>query len=306
MNKRLVVFICLSLLLQACHETFLCRGLESDSEAIACLSKLPQRDVLEDKEFANYLKHHGIYLSVTTTPKRVPLLPLMFETLNLSLVKKVFLVLPKEFKNKKGAIYPAVPEKLLKLSKLEVLTPNEDYGPITKLIPVLERLKAEDPDGILITIDDDVGYAPGMPAELALASFKSHAAAAGGGQSAEFFGLDRGTHWIFPKRDSMDILEGVAAVAYKPSFFSHKDIEQMKTLVRNDDNCKFSDDFIVSHILEKNNIKKIVVKNKYIPEYVPFTYGFLEGALHLGANGEYLNPVKYQACGLRIKHEKMF
>ncbi|MEI6806506.1 MAG: hypothetical protein WCK49_08395, partial [Myxococcaceae bacterium] len=278
-----------------------CRNLANDPEAIACLSKLPKRDVFADKEFSDYLTKHGVYVSVTTTPVRLSRLPQVFETLDLSLVKKVFLVLPKEFANKKGETYPAVPEALLKLPKIEVLTPDEDFGTATKILPALEKLKIEDPESIVITIDDDVGYAPGMVAELAFASFKSHAAVAAGGQPAEFFGLDRSIHWIFPKRDSVDILEGVSGVAYQTKFFLDDDIEKMKIWVRRSKDCRFSDDFMLSHILEQNGISKIVIRNEYIPEYVPFTYGFKEDARHLGAKGEYLNPIKYQACGLEIQ-----
>ncbi|MEI6789989.1 MAG: hypothetical protein WCK42_02280 [Myxococcaceae bacterium] len=303
MIKHVTIMSTLALLLQACSggdNQKTCRGLSSDAEAIACLLKLPRRNVLEDKEFADYLTKHGVYVSVTTTPVRLSRLPQVFETLDLSLVKKVFLVLPKEFANKKGATYPAVPEALLKLPKIEVLTPNEDYGTATKILPALEKLKIEDPESILITIDDDVGYAPGMLGELALRSFKENIAVAGGGQSAEFFGLDRDINWMFPERDSVDILEGVSGVAYQTKFFSEDDIEKMKTWVRRSNDCRFSDDFMLSHVLEQHAIRKIIIKNEYMPEYVPFTYGFQDDARHLGANGEYLNPIKYRACGLEI------
>lgn len=257
-----------------------------DEKSISCLQELPRRNQLAKPVYSEFVENHGVYLSVTTTPARLYRLPKVFKTLDLTMVKRVYLALPKD------RSYGVIPQELLDIPKLEILEPEHDMGCITKLLPALERLGSFDPQAVLITIDDDVGYSPNLPSELAYASLKHQAVAAGHGLPAEFFGLKRFKNWPFSKRAGVDFLEGVSAVAYQPRFFSPLAIESMKRWIAENEDCRASDDFMINYILEKNKIKKVTVRNPFIPEHVPFSYGFGDDALHKKKD----NSLKYQAC----------
>ena len=126
LNRSILLILCIFIILSSCHKEY-CETTKDDEAIISCLLSLPRRDLLSNPENKSFLEHHGIYLSVTTTPKRLYRLPQIFKTLDLTHVKKVFLVLPKD------RAYPELPKELLQIPKLAILAPEHDLGPGTKL-----------------------------------------------------------------------------------------------------------------------------------------------------------------------------
>lgn len=97
-----------------------------------------------------------IVVTLTTIPARVDKIgPTVRSLVDQSRKPdRVVLNVP-ELSGKTGKPYPEVPKELTDLG-LEVLPCARDYGPITKLIPIL--FHEQDPDTVLVVVDDDMIY----------------------------------------------------------------------------------------------------------------------------------------------------
>lgn len=125
---------------------------------------------------------------------------------------------------------------------------TDDYGSITKILPTIERIN--DPDAIIITVDDDLNYMDGF-IEYHLKKRISYPNSAIG--FAGIGSLDNTCHFCttVPKDVRVKILEGYKTVSYKRSFF---DNDFNDFVIGN-----WNDDMIISAYLGKRNIEKIVV-----------------------------------------------
>jgi hypothetical protein len=101
-------------------------------------------------------------VTFTVVPWRLQNVPLILDALKhqITVPTKVYINVPRYLKRKK-MLYPPLPENIVQLAKsmpfeVEFLK-CDDYGPITKLYPVLS--KEQDPDTILFITDDDVVFA---------------------------------------------------------------------------------------------------------------------------------------------------
>lgn len=98
-----------------------------------------------------------VVVSLSTIPTRIPYLHRIIKQLQNQTypIDKIYLNLP-YYSNREKCKYPPLP-KDLDLKNVQVVR-CKDYGPITKLYPILKY--ENHPDTIIITVDDDISYIP--------------------------------------------------------------------------------------------------------------------------------------------------
>ena len=123
-----------------------------------------------------------------------------------------------------------------------------DYGSITKILPTILRIN--DPETIIITVDDDLIYIDGF-IEYHLEKRKAYPDAALG--FAGLSALDGSCHFCTTlERDTrVKILEGYKTVSYKRKFFDNDIVEFSKN--------SWSDDIVLSAYLGMKSVPKIVI-----------------------------------------------
>jgi len=143
---------------------------------------------------------------------------------------------------------------------------TEDYGPVTKILPTLER--GGDPEDIIITVDDDLLYMDGIiPAHLE--GRKKYPNCAVG-----FAGLggveERGLHHItsYNRDIRVKVLEGYKTISYTRKWF---DVEEFK----NNFALKvWQDDHSISAYMGYKNIEKWCLTHSSITDFNPRVESF--------------------------------
>jgi len=276
------------LLIQACNDFPSHRSDFPIEQQIQILKKLPKE---APDGIAEKLQEYDIFYSLTTSPKRLSKIHYVLETLDFSIAKKVFIVLPKKYRNKDP--YSVIDiEKIRNFSdKIEIVTRDFDYGPAMKLIPAVEEARkdpGDDSKKIVLTFDDDTGYPAGLPMQLIKHSIEHHAVVGGSGNEFQDFGVE-----IFPlQKESQlprcgkaplsecDILAGFHGVAYPVELVSIPAVQRIKNIAYNNKICRLGDDFLISYVLAELSVKRLLVNNRYTQGLLQFKYGFEEDALH--------------------------
>jgi len=140
-----------------------------------------------------------------------------------------------------------------------------DYGPITKIIPTLERI--QDPDTIIIVVDDDLYYMDGLIDAHINARKKYPNYAIG---YAGIGSLDGSCHFCttLSKDTRVKVLEGYKSVSYLRSFF---DLDEFKI---NFMNKSWNDDYVLSAYMGYKNIPKIVMSYENDTDFSPRVESF--------------------------------
>lgn len=263
-----------------------------------------------------------IYLTLTTSPSRLKLLHYTLRSMNLDLVDVIFVVLPRRFKDKQEYVIPS--ELLLEFPKIKLLSEERDFGPVSKLVSSVQFVyetdgRDEADKAIFISIDDDNMYSDRLIDTLAYHSFVNEhsviTAASFGFFSFASFGMHTPT--IIPySGDHLTVVsdvEGFAGVAYRGR---HVDYELMKFLADKHTNpnlkaCYFSDDMVISNVLQLRNIPILrLPREKGVHFYSRNERRDLphfrdENSLHLmnedGVNEKrYTHINKYQLCQMEL------
>lgn len=142
----------------------------------------------------------------------------------------------------------------------------QDYGPVTKILPTLER--GGDPEDILITVDDDLIYMDGIiPAHLeGRKKYPNCAVGFSGLSSVE----NRGIHFVtsFDHDVRVKVLEGYKTVSYTRKWFN---VEEFK----NDFALKvWNDDHTLSAYMGYKNIQKWCLTHSSITDFTPRVESF--------------------------------
>lgn len=105
---------------------------------------------------------------------------------------------------------------------IHIIEMENDYGPASKLIPAIVEFKHDNPENIVITIDDDNGYFPAMLLNLVKWSLKLDGAIAHIGYSLQGSPYRHPNFRYIGSTDtpvSIDFVGGFRGVLYRPSFF---------------------------------------------------------------------------------------
>lgn len=162
----------------------------------------------------------------------------------------------------------SIPDWLLeyqnKYPHLEIYR-TDDYGPITKILPTLERVT--DPNTIIITADDDLYYMDGMiSAHVQHRNRYPNYAIGFAGLSA----IDGTCHFCTTiKQDTrVKILEGYKSVSYMRHFF---DLDELKL---NFVGKSWNDDLVLSAYMGFKDIPKIVIAHTHDDDFSPRVESF--------------------------------
>lgn len=279
-------FLLISILFSfACHE--FCQK-SSKEETIQCLRAQPKENILATPAVKSYLDHHKVYISFSTSPSRLPNSIWMLRALDLEYVDKIFLALPKMYRNWEP--YDHIPDEIKNFPKLEIIAHDqEDLGPIMKILPAIEKVLALDPDAIVISVDDDIGLQFGSLGQLIkYAVLYPDAVIASAGSYAELFGImpEKWPHDEMTKKKPYcgsgpfsycNIIEGYRGIAYKPRLFN---TTKMKEMTKSSKSCKTSDDLVLSYVLALDKVPRIRIANKFVYDVHRFDFGEDLNALH--------------------------
>lgn len=261
------------------------------AESVECLRRQPKENILAISEVRDYLQKHKVYISLTTSPERLPKIIWVLKTLDLEHVEKILLTLPEKFKNKEP--YGPIPEEIKNFPKLEVIARHQrDLGPATKILYALKLVGKIDKDAIVISIDDDTGLPWGGIGQLIkYAILYPNAVVGGSGRYLKVFGVESDEWPDDPlgyqrpfcgdgRISYCNVLEGYKAIAYKPRLLDAKAIETIENIAGSIKSCLTSDDFVISYVLARHQIARIRISNPYFYQVNQFRYGFDPDALH--------------------------
>lgn len=239
-----------------------------------------------------------LVVSLTTTPKRLPLIMETLESiinqLHFSFVHKIYVHIP-DICKRTNEIYPD-PKELFDNKYEDIIVWNkcgEDLGPITKLQGILNILPEEE-DVWIITIDDDIKYLQYL-IELYIL-FLNRIVPKENKNIA--FGISGFTYTNEPSKGysfnaiydavkQTDILEGYASICYHRSYFKKSWKNYLDKCLDNK-YCKFSDDLIISNWLSLHKIQLLVIGSPWVCRKTLWgakcmlPHGDEEDALHKG------------------------
>jgi hypothetical protein len=198
-----------------------------------------------------------VVLSLTTTPVRLPFLEQVLKSILAQThpLDAIYLNIP-YFTKRFNTSYE-IPQYVKDLSRITILR-GEDYGPITKIIPVL--FVEKDPRTLIITVDDEYRYPLQFVEELVTRFNRWPYAVYGyAGQMIEM--ERRSRHGVAVRSadkseyksspHGVDILEAFLGALYMREYFD------LGSLLPVDDVCFTTDDIWISRHLELRGIPRI-------------------------------------------------
>ena len=263
-----------------------------------------------------------VYLSLTTSPKRIDNVVKMLRDINLEHFDKVMVNLPLRF-GRNGTLY-VIPKSLQNFPKVQINRFPKDFGPLSKVLPTL--LVCKNPNDIIISIDDDIHHDNRVFPLLINNCKEKDVVVTGIGKnlnywsSAKYGKMPRVSPFEYtPKGNYVDLLEGFSGVSYKRKFFP--DIKLLVRLSKVAKNCYLSDDLVLSFYLKLfgRRILSLHKMGKYGYEFSntpyklkEYKWGVASNALHKGGgingavNNVNVNKIKYPKCYamLRKYHKK--
>jgi hypothetical protein len=188
---------------------------------------------------ANRLSSNPTVFSLTTTIDRAPFIkPTLDSLLNSSFQTKVYLHVSFDYDFQ-------INHPNFVLNRIQ-----EDYGPLTKLYPLLSLI--ENKETIIFLCDDDEIYPEKYHEELYEKIISSPEKAFG------YRGINlNGTEFIFESGDqtkNVFALETYTGVVYKRKFF-----DTDFNVPKKESNCYYTDDLVIGSYLEKKGIQKIQI-----------------------------------------------
>ena len=272
----------------------------------------PVRDISKYTKIKNFLKKHEVHISLTTSPLRLPKILAVLATLDTTYVKNINVVLPDKYGKNKESYNQADIDKIAKFPKVKIVRTKKDYGPITKMLPIIRQVN--DPKSIIISVDDDVGYPLGMINEFIYQKVEKYPnAVIESPDEGQNFRNDIGNfNKLFPRKKAnkpyADLVEGWLGVAYSKKLVNDKEMEIIADLSKE---CLLSDDLVISYILAKHNVPVVKVDNKHLGSQLSYQYGTGDDALHkgggtgkvakVGSFSDDFNKEKYEICLYDIK-----
>jgi hypothetical protein len=288
---------------------------QSERKKVMKLLLSPVRNIIQYNNVKNYLDNHKVYITLTTSPLRLKRLPAVLSTLDFTYVTNIYVVLPYKYGRDKSEYNKKDISLISKFPKVKIIRTEKDYGPITKMLPTIKRVK--DKKAIIISIDDDVAYPMGMINELIYQKVMNYKNAVIGTVENldlhEYLNLKGRWPGKIPRKPYADMIEGWTGVLYTKNLVNDEEIKEMERITRLSKDCLLSDDLVISYVLSKYNVPIIRLDNKYAGFPQSYLYGTGEDALMRGGGtGKVLNVEafsdeynlkKYDACLNDIHHK---
>ena len=234
-------------------------------------------DNLKEKEqqIKNSVKNENfrpyrIVVCLTTSPKRLPKIEVVLNNmLKQTLVPDaIYVFIPKVFKRTGETYDQVIIDKYYKLSPLVKCTIiEEDLGPITKILPVINYEK--DPQTIAVSIDDDILYDNDMLYHYYCKSLIYNDAIITGNMAIR----QANYYKTYP------LFEGYLGIAYKIYHVLYINDEFHKNYKKLGSSCIGSDDFIIANIIWSLNFRIFNCHFDYW-NVTALDYGKSDDALH--------------------------
>jgi hypothetical protein len=229
---------------------------DSCDQVTAKMNKKTVHSVQHHKYITENRGSRHIYVSLSTSPSRLPKLHNVLKSLNLIHVNAVFVCIPKLYRDKHS--YKISKALLRQFPQVQILVLSSDIGPAAKILTSMHYIRqtrgvAGFKDDIIISVDDDRGYPVTMIPTLAYYALKyPKVTFAGSCQETSFWGLSVALfpHYrrsLIPEQGYWShVLEGFAGIAYHSYDI---DIQLAKQILSADFFCRQSDDLVISTIL---------------------------------------------------------
>ncbi len=215
------------------------------------------------------LRNSNIVVSLSTTPYRINKIANVIESIEKQTapLADIYLSIPYVFK--RDNIEYKIPQFISENKNITILR-TEDYGPATKLLGLLSKVKLS-PNTIIVTLDDDIKYAKNIVLHLAYNALINPEYTVGLSgtdllkESDEMSKYDRklGLKTRYNFQGKVTVLQGYAGIAYKYHFFDQSIFE----LAKLPDYCTNSDDLLFAFYLESKHIPRMSIANQYINTY---------------------------------------
>lgn len=191
-----------------------------------------------------------------------------------------------------------IPEWVKNLSinnpKFKIFEELEDKGPSTKLIPTIQRL--ENPEDIIIVVDDDLVYHKDLVKEQILNQTKHPESVVGydGLRSRDgFFGDVRDYFYTSNHKDSrVDILQHYKSVSYKRRYFEEDFTEFI------DNNFTWEDDLLLSAYFSYKKRNRIVTYHESDPLFNSLEEWQERGGVATFPVLRHTNHESYEGCNV--------
>ena len=203
-------------------------------------------------------------LTLTTSPQRMLHLPTVLDSLlnQLTPPDAVCLNLPERYRNRDPYL---IPDWLPDISEVTLLRRRGDFGPVMKILPVLDV--ETDPDTLLITVDDDVKYPSNTISALQTAA-QANPESAFGSRGFNFKNSKGHLQPVRGNHSPCHVLQGYGACAYRRSHF---DIERLRSDIKSQpESFRFSDDLILSNHLASMGVNLFTVAISGRLEHMPW------------------------------------
>jgi len=243
----------------------------------------------QDTNASSFVKHEGrLVVALSTIPSRIHLLqPTLESLIHQDLPPDtIYLTLAKKKAHSNILLNYTLPNFLQHYQssgKVQILTPEYDYGSIMKVFHVLQ---IEDPDTRIVYVDDDWIYPSNLLETLYNKSleYPNNALCLSGGMLRTHFrqiGHTNLQHNHYPyvfmeisgtptllggKDHAVDIAQGFCGVLVKPKFVHVDKLMQLLQQPSLPVGVVKSDDFILSSHLEHCNISRILVDGGTLPQ----------------------------------------
>jgi hypothetical protein len=202
--------------------------------------------------------------TLTTSPQRMEHMATVLDSLRNQhqTPDAIYLNLPERYRDR--APYN-LPKWLTDDTRVTLLRQEHDLGPIMKLLPVLEV--EQEPDTLLVTVDDDVRYPPNLVSVFQAAAQKKPEAAFG---SRGFNFTNNGQH-LDPVRGHLvpcDVLQGYGACAYRRRHF---DLERLNmSITAQPYDFRFSDDVLLSNHIASIGVPRFTIQLDSALKHMPW------------------------------------
>ena len=225
-------------------------------------------------------------MSFTTTPRRLSLIMPMVSSIAYQTRKPdrfvLWLPLKYEKENSEYDLTDSIKKQLLGFG-VEIVRCEKDYGPATKLIPMLKS--ETDSDTLIVTVDDDVFYEKHILEMFEKASVRYSFAALGlVGLIKKQFVHGEELPRLNMEVIGVEVLGGYRGVAYRRGLFDNSIFTDMEAMLV--DGLFVADDHLISWNLMRRGIPRIVIRTMQgiTPKAINSAMLYLGSGVYMGAD----------------------